>query len=228
MKPEEYENESLLASYRKFAEFLVSVYGQRNSIVIFKTDPGTGNGSVIYSNTEEYKENDKLGELAKKVLSGSHKGYNYLINISDETEDTAYSKKSSYFLIRNSKLEVIGIFWVFFEVDYLFKAKKTIDQILGFEMINNRPREYNDLYYELENDEFSITKYASGIIASVISEYAIPAERLTIDEKGDILRKLEKMDIFHIKGSVQEAAQQLMISTPTIYRIMKSNKPQPR
>jgi len=213
------ENDQILTSYKFLLDFLVAAYGQQD-IILYEIDAEQSGGKVIAS-TNKRLIGKELGPIEKRVLENSKKGYHYLINAGDTQDLNGMQKKKSYFLIRNSANDVIGILLVSFDIDFMLKAKHVLDQLLGFKELNNRPIEHNDLYYELEMDAFSIGKYANDIIKTVIDEFEIPVERMTMDEKAEIISKLDKMEVFNIKGTVRAAANHLKISTATIYRLMK-------
>jgi len=213
------ENSGIVGAFSPMLDFLTATFGPQKS-VLYEIDPNTGASRAILSKLPGINPGDELGPIGKQVLANSKKGYHYLIH-SDKNEETKEPEKLSYFLIRNQQQEVIGILMVAFEIRHLLTIKNTIDQVLGFAPIENRPLEFNDFYHELENGSFSLSSYAANVIGSIIAEYPIPVQRMTMDEKAQIVNRLDKMEIFKLKGSVKEATNQLMISQATLYRLFK-------
>ncbi|MPN61335.1 hypothetical protein SDC9_209071 [bioreactor metagenome] len=75
---------------------------------------------------------------------------------------------------------------------------------------------------ETEISDHSIEEYTVEIIHNVITSSNIPADRMTPDEKTEILKKMKDKGVFRIKGAVREIARQLETSEPTIYRYLKT------
>lgn len=215
------ENEDviILNAIKPILDFLSAAFGQHKA-VLYEIDELNSASRAILSNSPLVSEGDELGPIGRQVLANSGKGYHYLIHMNDD-EDKDSPEKTSYYLIRNSRRIVIGMIMIVYETDYMLKMKRHLDQLLGYERIDNRPVEFNDLYHELESENFSLGKYASDIIGSKIAETAIPVERMTMDEKALILCGLDALEIFNLKGAVKEAANQLMISPATLYRLLK-------
>ena len=215
--PEEYRG--IIDAFKPLLDFLSATFGPQKS-VLYEVDPKTGDSRAVLSKLPEVLPGDKLGHVGNQVLLNSKRGYNYLINAENNgTSDV--QEKTSYFLIRDKKQDVIGILMVVLEIGHLLTFKQTLDQVLGFEPIDDRPMEFNDLYHELESENFSLSKHAADIIGSVIAETSIPVQRMTMDEKAQILHRLNKLEIFKLKGSTKEATNQLMISQATLYRLLK-------
>lgn len=210
----------MLESYQNLIDFLIGVYGSFSEIVLFQVDRDMKGARVLKAKNSDYRAGDEIGPIGKRILASSGKGYNYLINLNNES-DPEEQRKLSYFVIRDPAGKVIGLLLITFKTGSMLLTKRMFDQILGFEAVNENPQEYNDFYHELETSDFSISKYTKTIISNIIAESEIPVECMTMADKGEIIRRLEAMEVFHIKSSVKEAAQQLMISVPTVYRLMK-------
>jgi predicted transcriptional regulator YheO len=60
------------------------------------------------------------------------------------------------------------------------------------------------------------------IVDSVFKEFykekQIPTERLTQEEKMELIEKLESKGIFKLKGSISQIADKLMVSEASVYR----------
>ena len=214
-----YEDTGIVGAFKPILDFLAATFGPQKS-VLYEVDPKTGASRAVLSKLPGIRPGDELGHIGKQVLSNSTKGYHYLIH-SDKREETKEPEKISYFLIRNREQEVIGILMVAFEIRHLLALKNTVDQVLGFAPIENRPLEFNDFYHELEDGSFSLGNYVANVIGSIIAEYPIPVQRMSMEEKAKIVHRLEKMEIFKVKGSVKEATNQLMISQASLYRLFK-------
>ena len=61
-------------------------------------------------------------------------------------------------------------------------------------------------------------------IDAVVAELGITPDRMTIDEKTKIISELHDYGVFMLRGSVQEAANKLSMSEPSVYRYIKKIK----
>ena len=60
----------------------------------------------------------------------------------------------------------------------------------------------------------------ASIVSEVVSNYPVPVERLTQDEKMEIMATLNRKGVFLLKGSVSYVAKELHSSEASIYRYL--------
>ena len=60
----------------------------------------------------------------------------------------------------------------------------------------------------------------ASIVSEVVSSYPVPVERLTQDEKMEIMAALNRKGVFLLKGSVSYVAKELHSSEASIYRYL--------
>ena len=81
-------------------------------------------------------------------------------------------------------------------------------------------------------EEKQSTEYLQGnvddllqhIIQTVLSKISIPADRLSSNEKIEIVKELNEQGVFLLKGGVSKVAAALSISEPTVYRYLQKLK----
>ena len=66
----------------------------------------------------------------------------------------------------------------------------------------------------------SIAGATASIVSSVMSAYPVPVDRLTQDEKMEIMDALNRQGVFLLKGSVSYVARELHSSEASIYRYL--------
>ena len=66
----------------------------------------------------------------------------------------------------------------------------------------------------------SIAGATASIVSEVVSNYPVPVERLTQDEKMEIMATLNRKGVFLLKGSVSYVAKELHSSEASIYRYL--------
>ncbi len=76
-------------------------------------------------------------------------------------------------------------------------------------------------YNFLESLNLSFEDLMNSTIEEVIHMYNVPPERLSLDEKLEIIKTLNERGVFLMKGSVNEVAKELNCSEVTIYRYIR-------
>ena len=66
----------------------------------------------------------------------------------------------------------------------------------------------------------SIAGATANIVSSVVANYPVEVDRLTQDEKMDIMETLSRKGVFLLKGSVSYVAKELHSSEASIYRYL--------
>lgn len=69
-----------------------------------------------------------------------------------------------------------------------------------------------------ENLDVPIVSFAESIISKTIADSNIPPERMTRQEKMEIVWELTNQRIPRMKGAISEIAKQLELSESTVYR----------
>lgn len=69
-----------------------------------------------------------------------------------------------------------------------------------------------------ENLDVPIVSFAESIISKTIADSNIPSERMTRQEKMEIVWELTNQRIPRMKGAISEIAKQLELSESTVYR----------
>ena len=74
--------------------------------------------------------------------------------------------------------------------------------------------------YDVESFYNSISDVTKDVVGQVIAESGVPADRLTQEEKMEIIELLDKKGIFLLKGSVKYVADCLYCSQASVYRYL--------
>ena len=64
----------------------------------------------------------------------------------------------------------------------------------------------------------------SAIIDKILNEYSIAPERMSVDEKIEVVKKLSDHGLFMLKGGLAEVAMRMNLSEATIYRYLNKIK----
>lgn len=76
---------------------------------------------------------------------------------------------------------------------------------------------------ETELPELTMISMMRARIAAVITEYGVPASRMSVQEKVEVVHRLSETGILNMKGAVSEIASQLCVSVPTVYRYLNKH-----
>lgn len=136
------------------------------------------------------------------------------------TKDNTHLRSSSYFIKHNN--ELIGMLCI--NID-LSPYKKISDSILQMACANynETPLKFMEpLNLSHENFTDTPTDTISTIFKEHIYSQFIPLNRLSQSEKIEVVEKLHKNGVFHIKGAVANVAERLHCSEATIYRYLNT------
>lgn len=215
------ENKAILNSYINFVDFIADMFGEQCEVVLHSVDGEKRSIIAIRNNNiTGRKVGDEATELGSKILLNM-KQNKYTVYTKLEEKLKKNLKISSYYIF-NTHQELIGIMCIIIDITMYLQAKNFLDTFLGSDTPGINKVIHMDMNEVLENDNFSISKYSSDIIAEVIKEIEIPVERMTNEERQAVINKLDELEIFRIKGAISETANQLKISIASMYRLLKN------
>lgn len=209
------EKRIILNSYIALVDFLSKVLGNYCEVVLHDVSDSRQSIIAISDNKLTGRRiGGTMSDIAQKVLE-LNQNSDYIIN-NAEKHFEGKDLRSNTFFIKNSAGELIGTLCVNFDISAPLAARKILDELIGG--LNNDS--------DFPNPEFnrSIEEYTLDLIKNVLEKSDIPPERMTPDEKKDIIRQLNEKGVFRIKGGVYDVSRYLDISEATIYRYLKEIK----
>ena len=201
-----------LKKYIPLVDFLAEVFGDDAEVVL--QDVSDFNNSVI-SIRNNHISGRKLGapatNLVLKVMNGNFTDKNYVTNYRGVSAAGKVVRSSTYF-IKDDKNVVVGMLCINIDIDKLVQLKNHLDGILKL------PEEI----FEKTTERFSVSAegLASDSIETILEESGISPERMSQDEKMEVVYKLDKNGVFLVKGSICKVASVLNVSNATIYRYL--------
>lgn len=215
------ENAILLESYKTLAGFLCESMGGPCSTVVYSINETEDDGKVlaVYGLDTGRNVGDSLTVFLKQVLQEFLRtGTHGLTHVDTEASTSEGRVKLNIFAIRNSKGKIIGLFILCTQIDLIYDLWGIVNQYLGYQPAEDTVVKAIDLK---ENDTISLSEYIRQLIQTEIDSFAIPVERMTIEEKRKIVHRLEKLEVFYVRDSVKITANLLGVSVPTVYRLLK-------
>lgn len=147
----------------------------------------------------------------------------YILNYSSKTKNGKILRSSTYF-IKDDDNKLIAMLCVNIDLSETKTIESFFDRFFSVYLNNNTDNEIikddnvkNDVDI-IEHFENSVDDIVGNVVKQNLAKLNIPPERLSADERIEIVDKLNENGIFLIKGSVAEAAKQLKVSENTIYR----------
>jgi predicted transcriptional regulator YheO len=125
--------------------------------------------------------------------------------------------KSSTFFIRDEKRRVVGLLCVNVDNEKFVQFRSYLDAIIQL------PEEA-DGERTVERFSRTVESLSSDSIENVIGEVGIAPERMSPEEKMDIVKRLSDEGVFLLKGSVGKVASRLKVSEATAYRYLNTVK----
>lgn len=223
-------NDTMLKQYSLLVEFLGKSLGPDYEVALH--DIGYDTNSIV-AIANGYISGRTIGapmtNLALSIISDkSYKNSNYKLNYNGISDDQRILRSSTMF-IKNEKEELVGMLCINFDdrkyVDIsnqllkLCHPDKLIEQNSTYESINSL------LDAGSETFSGSISEVTEIVLNKVLADKNIPIDRLTQNERLNIIDILNRKGIFMLKGAVHEVSKQLLCSEPSIYRYLsKLNK----
>ncbi len=204
-----------LEKYMPLVEFLGKALGSNSEIVLHDIH-NLENSVVAIANGEI--SNRQIGapatDLVLKILKNNElEKRDYLCNYTG-TLSTGDTVKSSTYFIKDDNGDIKGMLCLNIDMSNLVNIKNLVDVLL----------DVDDHFTKDEGISETFTLTSSDLtlksIDSVIKSFNIPPERMSYEEKIQVIEKLNEEGIFLIKGVVSEVATALKVSEASVYRYL--------
>lgn len=222
------ENIKKLKRYIPIVHFIGEIMGENCEVVLHDvTNPDNSVIEIVNGHISGRKINSPITDLALKILKEkSYKDKNYITNYKSTSKTNKTFRSSSYF-IKDEHNQIIGMICINVDITDFIKARNILDNVIMVENQKNDNIEQSKSSVELnlfENFEENMEDLLFSLIKGVLSEYEIPSERMSSQEKMDVVKKLNEKGAFLLKGGVSEVAKHLDASEATIYRYLNKIK----
>lgn len=208
----------LLNSYIPLVHFLAEVLGEKSEVVLH--DVKNLDQSIVAIRNNQISGREVGGPATDLVLqtmknNGKQK-QDFITNYEGRSKNNG-TLRSSTFFVRSDQNEIIGMLCVNTDLQPYQNLLDSVHQLTRSFMSAR-----NETTPEvIEHLSSSIEDLTLNSIESVISAKQIAPERMTQDEKIEIVDELNKLGIFLLKGAVGEVAKHLKASEASIYRYLK-------
>jgi predicted transcriptional regulator YheO len=208
---------SSLSHYISLVEFLGSVLGSHCEIVLHDVK-NVEHSIVAIKNgaISNRKVGGSLTDLSLVILQEkSYLEQDYKINYLGKTKDGKILRSSTYF-IKDDAGEVVGMLCINIDISLMVETRDMLNSLIQGDDKNGM-----DSHLSIQEDlSTPIEELTTFSIEKLFFEINIPPDRMTTDEKMNMIKMLSDKGIFLIKGSVSEVAKHLKISEATVYRYL--------
>ncbi len=222
------DNRKIIERYIPLVEFISAVLGDNAEVVLH--DLTCPENSIIAIKNEHLSGRlvgGPLTDLVLKVIQDkSYKDKDFIANYKAAGKNKSF--RSSSFFIKDEKEEIIGVLCVNIDIEPFEKVKEIMDKLTSvtqsFE--NSRIKE-NVHVKEIKIEEQLHTNVEALLITmveDVIGCIGISPQRMSIEEKMNVVKDLDNRGAFQLKGAVSEVSKALEVSEPTVYRYLNKIK----
>lgn len=203
------------------ADFLGEVLGANTEIILH--DLTNYDNSVVHlinGHISNRKVGDPATDFVLEFIRTESKGdKQFICNYNSKTKEGKVLYSSTFF-IRDDKNKIVGALGL--NSDY-YDVKKSLSFLTSMlpNYVDDKILSLNNIKENLSSDpqELSLNK-----IDTIISQFDVIPQRMTTDEKTEIITTLNDCGIFSVRGSVQAVASKLHMSEPSVYRYIKKIK----
>lgn len=223
----------ILESFFPIASFIAAIIGPKCEVVVH--DISNPESSIIFienGHISGRKIGDGSTDLVLKILKAeAYREQPFIANYKASSAKGQNFRSSTYF-IKNNEGQLIGLMCLNIDITHMEIAAEWVNSILQGGSLLPQTSISMDTDTDAPKDDKPSTEYLQGnvddllkhIIASVLSKLSIPIERLSPQEKIEIVKELNEQGVFLLKGGVSHVAAALSISEPTVYRYLQKFK----
>ena len=207
-----------IKNFTLIADFLGEVLGNNTEVILH--DLTNYQKSIVYivnGHISGRKIGDSITDLMLEFILKESKGNKqFICNYNSKTLSGKLLYSSTYF-IRDDSNKIVGALGL--NSDYHdFKSSLSFLTSLLPNYVDDKILALNNIKENLSSDAQELTL---NKIDAIINQFNIIPNRMTTEEKTNVITALEDCGIFNIRGSVQEVASKLGMSEPSIYRYIK-------
>lgn len=210
-------NENMLEMYKPLVLFLSELLGPSSEVVLHDIKNPDKSIIAIQNGILSGREvNDPITDLGLELIDkGIYKNKDFISNYTASSKGKDF-QSSTYFIKNNG--ELIGLLCI----------NRDLSLTKDLECIFQRFKsQYNltsdDSIPYKESLDVSVDEILTNLVQTAISKTGIDPNRMSIQEKTDVVHTLKDQGVLTMKGAITEIASQLKVSEPTIYRYINNS-----
>ncbi|WP_243756073.1 helix-turn-helix transcriptional regulator [Yersinia pseudotuberculosis] len=207
--------DEIIKSWIPMVEFIARTYGENCEVILHDLRDLDKSIVAIKNNHITGRQiGGTITDFALKLIhEKSWEERDFIINYKGRIPGKSENIRASTFFIKDEEGEIIAMLCMNVDLTSLSLAHKIIGNLMFIEEDNKNDEEV------IRNT--SITDMLHELITDVLKNYPRAPSLLIMDEKKEIVKKLNEKGVFLLKGAVAEVAMRLETSEQTIYRYLK-------
>lgn len=216
-----------LEKFKQLVMFLGEVMGKDVEIILHDvTDLENSVVAISQTNLSGREIGSPVTNLILKILKEGKKTHKTFITNYEGRAKDGTTLRSSTFFIRDQSERIIGMLCV--NVDFK-RMERVIHYLRAFvggdlkldeHIVNDAERQS----HSVEHLSPSIEDIAASSIKEIVTSMNVPSERMSQQEKMEVVHRLNENGIFLLKGIVSIVSKELKTSEATIYRYLSKMK----
>lgn len=213
--------------YVPFVEFLGTFLGDNCEVVLHDT---TSKGKSVLAIANGHISGRGVGapltDLALKFLVDEvYREKDWMMGYTTEGRNGHVLHSATYF-IKGSEGELLGMLCLNMDTSDMLAARELINKVIhsaGFDRTVKKEDFGAADAGEEHSETFpkSMEDLTESLIVRVISDTNILPERMTSDEKMNVVSTLNDRGVFMLKGAIKDVAKHLVVSEATVYRYLQ-------
>ncbi len=206
-------DQEILQVYIGLVPFLAAVCGPGCEIVIHDVTDPEHSLIAIENSLSGRRIGDPMTDLSRELQQkGTYTNAAYVYNYQGKSKGREFLS-STYFIKNENRL--IGLLCINKDMEAVQNVNAALHNLLSaFNLYETPQSEYR------ENLDTQLVNLLQNRVSQVIAESGVTTNRLSLQEKVRIVHKLNDEGLMNVKGAVNEIAEQLSVSVPTVYRYL--------
>jgi predicted transcriptional regulator YheO len=208
-------------TYLALVEFMGEILGKNHEIVLHDLTDLNNSIIAIKNNHSGRNVGGPATDLVLKIMNNKELQQRNFISNYQGYSKNGEKFRSSTFFIRDKADNLIGMLCVNSDLSAIDKLVDAVQSIISFNNIKEFDLECGSYS---ENLSSSIEELTKDSIETIINMKGVSPDRMTPEEKIEIVNELNQKGIFLLKGAVSEVAHHLKSSEASIYRYLSKIK----
>lgn len=207
-----------LKKYLPLVDFLAEVFGEDAEVVLHDvTDVDRSVVAIRNGHISGRCVGAPATNVVLKIMKdGTENAIDYLTNYQGLSANGKALRSSTYFLHDDDR-HLIGILCVNIDTSRLEQFRDYLNSVVQIKHdLNSNER--------VERFSGTVEELAYASIETVINAAGVSPQRMSQDEKIEIVRQLNDDGVFLLKGAISRIAARLEVSEATIYRYLNCVK----
>lgn len=213
-------------SYITLVDFLGAALGPNCEVVLHDvSNPEESIIAIANGQISGRRIGGPVTDLVLKVMIEGNKNTDkkFICNYATKLKGNKECRSSSYF-IRDAKGMVRYVLCINFNVTPLLEMEHFIHNLIHANPEEKAAQSTMQKIEVLENFSDSIEEVLQAITRKVLSEFSEPPNRMSVDERLEVIQRFNEHGIFLLKGGVSEVAASMELSEATVYRYLNKIK----